>query len=211
MFASLITPPLPHPQSPYPLCLPLLRKMQRFAQFWCSVSPLAATLTDTPSRKSFPCHSYKNTGYEGVSPHSSQVFFGHLLTQDPTHFHLSPLSSIHCELFSHFSLHQNAATPLESSESELLRKQRRVSHPSSQNFSASSQWHTHSWLPTPATPGSRATTHLRRCFLIFLTSLPPYFFTSRSRHSSLATAFPRAIISPAALGPHLHLPRWRNS
>ena len=41
-------------------------------------------------------------------------------------FHLSPLPSINCKLFSHFSLHQNAATPLESIDSKLFAKQRRV-------------------------------------------------------------------------------------
>src|SRR5260370_18359109 len=38
------------------------------AQKCPSVSPLSATLTDSVSRKSFPCHSYENTRDGGVTP-----------------------------------------------------------------------------------------------------------------------------------------------
>ena len=93
-----------------------------------SVTPFLATLTDTVAPKPFPCHSYENTG---VASFKSSVFRSSLHTR-PLHFHLSPLSSIQCELFSHFSLHQNAATPVKSIGSELFAKQRRGSHPSSQ-------------------------------------------------------------------------------
>ena len=42
-----------------------LTRNQHFCRKMPPVSPLPATLTDAPSRKSFPCHSYENMG--GVS------------------------------------------------------------------------------------------------------------------------------------------------
>jgi len=51
------------PLSPFPATL---TRNQRFCRKTASVSPLFATLTDTPSRKSFPCHSCENMG--GVPP-----------------------------------------------------------------------------------------------------------------------------------------------
>ncbi len=51
------------PLSPFPATL---TRNQPFCEKTSSVSPLFATLTDTPSRKSFPCHSYENMG--GVPP-----------------------------------------------------------------------------------------------------------------------------------------------
>ena len=51
------------PLSPF---LATLTRNQRFCRKTPPVSPLFATLTDTPSRKSFPCHSYENMG--GVPP-----------------------------------------------------------------------------------------------------------------------------------------------
>jgi len=47
------------PLSPFPATL---TRNQRFCRKTPPVSPLFATLTDTPSRKSFPCHSYENMG-----------------------------------------------------------------------------------------------------------------------------------------------------
>jgi len=49
--------------SPFPATL---TRNQRFCRKTPPVSPFLATLTDTPSRKSFPCHSYENMG--GVPP-----------------------------------------------------------------------------------------------------------------------------------------------
>src|SRR5713226_7549460 len=51
------------PLSPFPATL---TRNQHFCRKTASVSPLFATLTDTPSRKSFPCHSCENMG--GVPP-----------------------------------------------------------------------------------------------------------------------------------------------
>ena len=51
------------PLSPFPATL---TRNQRFCRKTPPVSPFLATLTDTPSRKSFPCHSYENMG--GVPP-----------------------------------------------------------------------------------------------------------------------------------------------
>ena len=47
------------PLSPFPATL---TRNQRFCRKTPPVSPFLATLTDTPSRKSFPCHSYENMG-----------------------------------------------------------------------------------------------------------------------------------------------------
>ena len=51
------------PLSPFPATL---TRKQPFCEKTPSVSSLFATLTDTPSRKSFPCHSCENMG--GVPP-----------------------------------------------------------------------------------------------------------------------------------------------
>src|SRR5229473_2735842 len=51
------------PLSPFPATL---TRNQHFCRKTPPVSPLLVTLTDTPSRKSFPCHSYENMG--GVPP-----------------------------------------------------------------------------------------------------------------------------------------------
>src|SRR5713101_1220475 len=60
-------PILLHPSgrmlSPFPATL---TRNQRSCRKTPPVSPLLATLTDTPSRKSFPCRSYENIG--GVPP-----------------------------------------------------------------------------------------------------------------------------------------------
>src|SRR5713226_6937966 len=47
------------PLSPFPATL---TRNQHFCRKTASVSPLFATLTDAPSRKSFPCHSCENMG-----------------------------------------------------------------------------------------------------------------------------------------------------
>ena len=118
----------------------------------------------------------KNRGYFSQAKYPIRIFVlrsvattagSNLVGKDLSsvhHFHLSPLFSIHCKLFSHFSLHQNAATPLQSSKSELLRKQRRVSLPSSQVLSAGSRWDSQSWLSSPTSHKSqvRITNHEAR-------------------------------------------------
>ena len=115
----------PHPPARSFQCTPLC--------ILCTPNPLSFHAnTKRPSRNPFPLISMQKPGgclFQAKYPVRIFVLRS-IATKDLSsrhHFHLSPLSSIHCELFSHFSLHQNAATPLKSTDSKLFAKQRRVS------------------------------------------------------------------------------------
>ena len=76
--------------SPFPARSHLPSFEFRFSNFgFLPLSPLPATLADTPSSKSFACHSYENTG--GVSLPANNLSV-------PSLFQISPLSTSHSPL-----------------------------------------------------------------------------------------------------------------
>src|SRR6266849_8548114 len=94
---------------PSPACSPLPNFEFRVSNFaFLPLSPFPATLTDTPSRKSFACHSYENTGGVCLPANNLSV---------PSLFQISPLATNHSPL----SLLESALTDSSSRKSFRIR------------------------------------------------------------------------------------------
>ena len=94
---------------PSPAYSPLPNFEFRVSNFaFLPLSPFPATLTDTPSRKSFACHSYENTGGVCLPANNLSV---------PSLFQISPLATNHSPL----SLLESALTDSSSRKSFRIR------------------------------------------------------------------------------------------